>query len=1202
MSAADAARRFVEGRSGGGTDAASAAARAFVSGRSGRDRAVARSDAQQANTAATREYDLQLYRQAQRMGNNVEERQAALDQLRAASGKQDFQQANRDTAVASVVAETPLVNANVPAARFLSRRRRQQLEGAATGYGSQALGTADALSRGLESVVGIERPEGDVLHPVNYLTAARGQLEATNPIATGIGNVAGYIGDPVWLATYGRGRAALAARDGSQVARAGRYGVGMADDLVAGAGADLARGLIRGNESGDIREDMALGAGAGFVLGQVGRAIGRAVPGNPTGADPTDAARAGIREAFEQSDFDRFTREQAEAYGRGRADYVLREAQSFRNPGERVALPEQAEGMARFTRRQRRVLAAQAASSTPPAPQAPQAQKAVRTALRRLEGENAQGRVLLEPERMQEARASMLNEPDVADEVEALLEMGISRSEAERIAVPEFTLAEGPGFKTVTTFSGFDPTLLARPIEDALKAGKWLKGHAVAGARWLAAQTDGFRSMSQAAKALQEQFGRGIRRFIPQIWENFGRLTKRVETAGRSFDEPTTLKRAIDRAAGASRGTADRFNQFTQPVIDRVRRVSPQLSRRLYGYTSEFHRRTHAIRSRIDPQVSRALKSMDRGQSLRLKSALLNQDFDGAKIVARELTPQGRAATENMLREARTALDQLYQEARDAGMDVAYLDQFWPRAIKRGKVADLRKALSGREVSQIDDALREAAKDYGGRVDAIPDEVQRSVIAKALSGRGPRPLDASRARQFKQRRVKAIPDNLLHLYENPHNSLDNYIERVSEKIARRRLFGGTKAPDDINLPDSVADLVQSLGIEGKQADEIGSILNSLFRTADQQIGSATDALRNIGYAATIGQFTSTLRQLGDLTSTVVTRGWHDTGVGLVKALSGNADITIRDLGLDRIHEELASRTRSGKLLDKLLKGTGFRQMDAKMKDVHLVATLNRAQRAIRKPDSKMGRQIIGEIREEFGADADQLIRDLASGEKSDLAMVYMMSRLGEIQPITRLEVPQGYLDARGQWGGAPLLLYQLKTFSLRRLGLIRRLAIDDIVDGSKMIRSGDRRAGAKKAGVGVARLGYILGLITVADGGITLAQDWLMGKELNAGEAATDAALQVIGLNRYAIDSADRGQFIQNTTFPPALSIIQRTFADLFLSEKEMIDKTSMRLLPGVGNIAYHRIGGGREDTPAPRARNRPPRPPRPQRPERPTR
>jgi hypothetical protein len=1213
----EAARRYIGQRSGsaGAGGGAREAARRFLSQRPARDQAVARSDAQQAQTAATRDYDLQLFRQAQRMGNTAEERQAALDQLRAASGKRDFQQESRASAVASVVAETPLLNANAIAAPYLSDRRRRQAEAFLTSYGAAGVGTADAIARRAESAIGIERPEGDVLHPVNYLNAARQELQQTNPVVSGAGNAAGYISDPVWLATYGRGRAALAARDGSQVARAGRWGIDVADDIIAGAAADLARGLIRSGDPTDIKNEMAMGAGAGAALGLAGRLVSKGFPSTRTG-DTLDDARASIRQAFRDSDYDAYLGREAAAakarqvaYGEQRADHILEETRL--REGDQIALPEMAEGMRRFTRRQRRVLAAQTSPKTPEAPRrAPRSQEATRAALRRLEEENAEGRVLLEPERMQEARASMLNEQDVAEEVEALLEMGLSRSEAEKIAVPEFTLTEGPGFKTVTTFSGFDPTLLARPIQDAIKAGKWLKGHAVAGARWLAAQADGFKSMRQAAQALQSQFGRGIRRFVPEIWERFGQLTKRVETAGRTFDEPTTLKRAIDRAAKVSRGTADRWNHLTQPVVDRVRRASPQLSRRLYGYTSEFHRRTHNIRTRIDPLVSRTMKSMDKGQHLRFKSALLNQDFDGAQIVARELSPKGRAAAENMLREARATLDQLYREAQEVGMDVAYLDQFWPRAIKRGQVGALRKALSGREVSQIDDALREAAKDYGGRIDAIPDDVQRSVIAKALTGTGPRPLDAARPRQFKQRRVKAIPDNLLHFYENPHTSLDNYIERVSEKIARRRLFGGTKSPDDINLQDSIADLVHSLGLEGKQADDVKGILDSLFRTADQQVGAVTDALRNVGYAATIGQFTSTLRQAGDLTSTVVTRGWYDTGVGLVKALSGKTDISLSDLGLNRIHEELASRTRSGKALDYLLSGTGFRQMDAAMKNVHLAATLNRAQRAIRNPKSKLGREIIGEIRAEYGADADQLLRDLAAGEKSDLALTYMMSRLGEIQPVTRLEVPQGYLDARGQFGGAPLLLYQLKTFSLRRLGLIRRLALDEIVDGSKMIRSGDRRAGLKKAGKGVARLGYILGLITVSDGGITMAQDWLTGKEMDPAGAGTDAALQVLGLNRYAIDSTKRGQFIQNLTFPPALSIIQRTLADLFLSEKELRDKTSLRLIPGFGNIVYGRYGGGREKpsrgAAAARRRQlglpspedfRPPRPPRPERP-----
>lgn len=150
-------------------------------------------------------------------------------------------------------------------ARQIGRATAEELntvEALATSFERGAGSTVVAGLRAAGDKFGLEENATGYYRALDALDEAN---YATNGVSV-VGSLAGHMADPVWLGTFGAGRVLQLGKLAGNTARAGRWGVQASDAAVAGAVADLARGVVRGDDSGQIKEDMALGAVLGIGL------------------------------------------------------------------------------------------------------------------------------------------------------------------------------------------------------------------------------------------------------------------------------------------------------------------------------------------------------------------------------------------------------------------------------------------------------------------------------------------------------------------------------------------------------------------------------------------------------------------------------------------------------------------------------------------------------------------------------------------------------------------------------------------------------------------------------------------------------------------------------------------------------------------------------------------------------------------------
>jgi len=672
---------------------------------------------------------------------------------------------------------------------------------------------------------------------------------------------------------------------------------------------------------------------------------------------------------------------------------------------------------------------------------------------------------------------------------------------------------------------------------------------------------------------------------------------KPVSPEGRDFQRDKIAPRLADAGKQIARG----FNYATQPVIDRVHKISPRLYNRLYQYATEANITKHEYRSIMDPLMGdRAIRKLPKAKRNEIKSALLNANPEGFESVIADLPEQVQGSLREMRSSSRQILDDLFDEAVAVGMEPGYLADFWPRRIKSGRKDKLRESLSGEQRSQFDDALKEVAeRKYGGNQGLIPGDEVAAVLDQVLAGRGPRAVDSSRPSPLKQRRVSEIPDELLHHYEDFDSSMDSYIEKMSGEIAKRRMLGGDKSlslDNAKNLAQSIGKLIADEGIVGKQADEMIGIVSSLFRGGEVPLGRGTRAARSMTYVLTMGQITSTLRQIEDFGTISTQYGMANALKGSYRSLLGKQQVSLLDLGLDRIAEEYTG-IGSQRIVDEVFKWTGLRSLDRRIKNAAIETSLLVAQKEARNAPGKLQ----GKLAKEFGGDeAGKLVQDLASGDLSDRVLVYLTSKLGDIQPVTRLEVPQGYLDAREALGnsdlfrGSPVLAYQLRTFTARRFGLIRKEALDKMAGGVAKVMRGEQ-GGSKEFFDGFRRLAGMMATFVAMGVAVDQAIEWINGKDTTVMESADDILKQTFGSSRYAAEQIKRGgqSGYTATIAPPAAPTVFQFLTDLNRIKEGQMPKT-LEKFPHYKTI---KLFMGEDDGKPPFDRPKPPSPPKPPKP-----
>lgn len=586
-------------------------------------------------------------------------------------------------------------------------------------------------------------------------------------------------------------------------------------------------------------------------------------------------------------------------------------------------------------------------------------------------------------------------------------------------------------------------------------------------------------------------------------------------------------------------------------ISTRMRNISEPLHHRAVEFERRVLGDTHARIAAADPFLV-ALEKVKGPQGDALRRAILTNDR--AQVDA--LLPAN-------LRPAWNAVRQMLNETGAELVRYGHLSNlrqdYFPRIVKDRD--GLLEALgqTGEKTRLEEKLLRAERAAIRSGEPGLSDAAASAIINEHLK-KGP---GGSRPGFTKKRQIEEVTAQLEPFYAPPAEALHSYLQSATRAIERGRFFGENLVTKELD-GRQVVDVESSIGrvvqqeldagrITFKQADTLGQLLRTRFVESEKPVPGIVQDIKNAANVGLLGNFLSASTQVWDLATTVYAQGVLPTIAEVANKLTGRSRVSARDLGLaDHISEEFVSTRPSAKAVNLAFKVSGFSKIDLFAKDVLLNAALRKARRNPEALRAKYGKA--------FGEEFPQLVAELQSGRVGDKTLSYLFHELSDVQPISKLEMPEGALQRpQGMIGGVmhPSLVYALKSFMLKQADIVRRDAYNEI-------KAGRVRKGAKA----LFRYATILGL---AGAGNEELRNWILGRD--SVFEAKDLPLNVLktfGFSEYVMDKARQGKPVEALTgimAPP-----YKMFDEILRS-----DESAIKYFPIFGRIFYERELGGAE-------------------------
>lgn len=387
-------------------------------------------------------------------------------------------------------------------------------------------------------------------------------------------------------------------------------------------------------------------------------------------------------------------------------------------------------------------------------------------------------------------------------------------------------------------------------------------------------------------------------------------------------------------------------------------------------------------------------------------------------------------------------------------------------------------------------------------------------------------------------------------------------EQVKE-IALRRMNEELKTLEDElsekadnTIEESVGSLLYDLAKDGVITHTQEMRLKELLVARFSNRGLGNEILRMLrdgGYIWTLGNVGSAITQFGDLGSAVYKAGFWNTMFENVKAWQGKSEITLEDLGLNKVITDggYVDTSKLTKYLDKVLKYTGFEKIDGISKMTLVNAAVNKARR-----DAQAGSKELEEyLRVEFGNRWKEVANDLKEGRKTPEIIEYAMFQLMDVQPVTIDQMPKFYAE-----GGNKRMFYMMKSYFIKQLNEYRKICFETA------------KTNPHKALVDLMRLTLWLMLFNA---GADFLKDLLFGREIDVTDTLLENVFVGGSINRYTGMSVKRDGLFKTIqiqlVFPVALDEIIKDI----LSNRDIADYKSWRNVPLIGNPYYYWFGGG---------------------------
>ncbi len=597
----------------------------------------------------------------------------------------------------------------------------------------------------------------------------------------------------------------------------------------------------------------------------------------------------------------------------------------------------------------------------------------------------------------------------------------------------------------------------------------------------------------------------------------------------------------------------------------RVRNINPALALRWRSLELDILKSVYDQLAIADPFLV-ALNKLPKELQQRFERAALSEDGPAIAGMLNEIKdPKFKKAYADV----RKVYGELGQKMKDMGIIKNTREIYFRRIVKdrEGLLNALGQDLKTKIEQKLKEAEVTAMKNRGTGLTSIEESnvINNSLLEYRAHGYQPG--------FAKARRIAEVTEALQPYYASLTESTHAYIRGAVEEIEKAKFFGKNAAyiqkggQQYLNIDASVGNIIREQ-IEGgkltyKQASEVADILQSRFGPGERASSAIVQDMKNIGYAGLLGNIVSASVQLGDLAITTFVQGLRPTLVATTKVLTGRPYIHLRDLGLvNHISEEFTSVRGTAKFLNTVLKAGGFSAVDTFGKSVSINAALHKLYGWAQ--TEKGAAKIAAKYGTSLGDELPAFLDDLKARKLTDRTRLLAFSELSDVQPISRAEVTQLYLDnpsliGKGKYTVVDArMLNMLKSFMLKQIDLVRNSAYNEIKKGNVATGLGN-----------LARYSVLMGMAGVS---VSVVKDWLTGKDVKVELAdATENILKTFGWSTYALTKAAQGKPIEatiNVATPP-----YRMMDDIV-----RMDPKAVQYIPVIGKLYYYHYGEGSEE------------------------
>ena len=517
-------------------------------------------------------------------------------------------------------------------------------------------------------------------------------------------------------------------------------------------------------------------------------------------------------------------------------------------------------------------------------------------------------------------------------------------------------------------------------------------------------------------------------------------------------------------------------------------------------------------------------------------------------------------------------LQNLYDGGRGVGMDVGYLENFFPRLVKdvRGLQDSYTGVLYDTEIQRELDAIEQRrGKTLDGyeRQSIIENIIKRKSIKMSLGGMTPG--------NIKERTIEVIDrERRNKYYASPEEALVNYAQSMIASINQAKLLGTTnRRKGEVIQGGRLAEIINRNLEAGTISNEglriIQDAVDARFGRHGKQ-SSIIKGLKNAGYIATMGNVGSAVTQLGDFYFTGVQTGVFNTIAGFAKTLASKDRITREDVMGARNVVTIEAQEGAGalgKAVDWFFKASGITQIDALAKNTNINANYNMMRKAVRNQNSKEYKKLFNELVKTQGMrDASKAISDLRSGIKSDQVLQALFNRLSDVAPISLIEMPQAYAENPNT-----RILYSLKSYTIKQFDFLRQQSFQ------KMAKKDTFTEGFTN----LFRIGM---LAMLANGSADVLKAILFNREIDEEDLVFNNILRIFGVTKYTTVKARKegiGEALISTVAPPQFGILNDLSKDVVRAidegEIDTDELRSVKYIPLVGKLYYWREGRGVE-------------------------